>query len=104
MKLIKKLMMTIIEPFTGIVSRRGGLSRTLAPKRDTLLLVGLADAVVTVAVHVLTGVAVMQVDIGGAVRAGAGAELRQVARVTGVTAWSARRLQLHSHFDSKQQS
>ncbi len=66
----------------------------MAPQRDTLLLVSLADAVVTVAVHVVAGVAVMQVDVGGAVRAGASAELREITRVTGFTAWSPCWLQL----------
>lgn len=70
-------------------------SRTLAPKCDTLLLVSLADAVVTVAIHVLAGVAVMQVDVGGAVRAAAGAELRKITGVAGFAARRACRLQLH---------
>ena len=77
------------------------LPRTLAPQRDALLLVSLADAVVTVAVHVVAGVAVVQVDVGGAVRAGAGAELRQITGVTGFTAWSACWLQLHTHRDTE---
>lgn len=72
------------------------LKRTLAPQRDTLLLVSLANAVVTVAIHIVAGVAVVQVDVGGAVRAGAGAELGQITGVTGFTAWSACWLQLHS--------
>ena len=57
---------------------------------------GLADAVVAVAVHIVAGVAVVQVDIGRAVGVCAGAELRQVTRVTGVTAWGARWLQLQT--------
>lgn len=64
----------------------------------------LAHAVVTVAVHVVAGVAVMQVDVGGAVRAAAGAELRQITRVTGFAAWSACWLELHSNVHGKQQS
>lgn len=64
-----------IKPPAG---RASHLPHTLAPQRDTLLLVSLTDAVVTVAVHVVAGVAVMQVDVGGTVRAGAGAELRQI--------------------------
>lgn len=56
----------------------------------------LADAVVTVAVHVVAGVSVVQVDIGGAVGAAAGAELREVAGVAGLPAGRARQLQLHS--------
>lgn len=76
-------------------------SRTLAPKCDTLLLVSLADAVVTVAVHVLAGVAVMQVDVGGAVRAAAGAELRKITGVAGFAARRACRLQLHVNIDDR---
>lgn len=57
---------------------RADLVRTLAPQRDALLLVSLANAVVAVAVHVLAGVAVVEVNVGGAVRAGSGAKLRQV--------------------------
>lgn len=66
----------------------------MAPERDALLLVSLAHAVVAVAVHLVAGVAVVQVDVGGAVRAAAGAELGQVAGVGGLAARSARRLQL----------
>lgn len=73
----------------------------MAPQCDTLLLVSLADAIVTVAAHVVAGVAVMQVDVGGAVRAGAGAELRQIARVAGFTAGRACQLQLHSEDKKK---
>ncbi len=73
MKHSQKLL--TIKPPTGRVSH---LPHTLAPQRDTLLLVSLTDAVVTVAVHVVAGMAVMQVDVGGTVRAGAGAELRQI--------------------------
>lgn len=67
----------------------------MAPQCDALLLVSLTDAVITVAVLVVAGVAVMQVDVGGAVRAATGAELRQITRVTGFTAGSACWLQLH---------
>lgn len=74
----------------------GGGSQTLAPKRYTLLLVRLADAVVTVAVHVVAGVSVVQVDVCGAVGAVAGAEFREVAGVAGLTAGRARLLQLGS--------
>lgn len=56
----------------------------------------LADAVVTVAVHVVAGMAVVQVDVGGAVGAGAGAELRQIAGVAGFAAGSACCLQLQA--------
>lgn len=95
-------MATIIEIFTG--SQPAGLPRTWTPQRDALLLVSLADAVVAVAVHVVAGVAVVQVDVGGAVGAGAGAELGQITGVTGFAAWSSRWLQLHSNVDSKRQS
>ena len=73
-----------------------GLWRGLtgAPQGDALLLVGLADAVVAVAVHAGAGVAVMQVHVGGAVGAGARAELWQVARVPRLAARRARQLQL----------
>lgn len=101
MKHVKNLA-TITELFMG--GQPGGLQHTLTPQCNTLLLVSLADAVITVAVHVVAGVAVMQVDVGGAVRAGTSAELRQITRVTGLTAWSACWLQLHSNVDSKQQS
>ena len=73
----------------------------MAPQCDTLLLVSLANAVIAVAVHVVAGVAVVQVDVGGAVRAGAGAELGQITGVTGFTAWSAGRLQLRSEIDRR---
>lgn len=71
----------------------------MAPERYTLLLVGLADAVVTVAVHVVAGVAVVQVDVGGTVGAAAGAELGEVAGVAGLSAGRAWRLQLRSDKD-----
>lgn len=45
----------------------------------------LADAVVAVALNALAGVPVMQVDVGWAVRVGAGTELGQVAGVTGLS-------------------
>lgn len=60
---------------------------------------GLADAVVTVAVHVVAGVAVVQVDVRGTVGAAAGAELGEVAGVAGLSAGRARRLQLRSDND-----
>lgn len=86
------------------MSQQGVLPHTLAPQGDTLLFVSLTDAVITVAVHVVAGVAIMQVDVGGAVRACTGAELREVTRVTGFTAWGACWFQLHSNVDSIQQS
>lgn len=95
MKHIEKLA-TIIEPFTDSRNQQRGFPPTLAPQCDTLLLVSLADTVITVTVHVVAGMAVMQVDIGGAVRAGTSAELWQITRVTGFTALSACWLQLHS--------
>lgn len=69
----------------------------MAPERDTLLLMSLADAVVTVTVHIVAGVAVVQVDVCRAMRAAAGAELGEVAGVAALAAGRARRLQLHSH-------
>lgn len=81
-----------------------GLPHTLAPQCDTLLLVSLTDAVVTVAVYIVASVAIMQVDIGGAVRACTGAELRQITRVTGFTAWRSGWLQLRSEINSNKQS
>lgn len=78
------------------MSQQGALPRTLAPQRDALLLVCLADAVVAVAIDVVAGVAVVQVDVGGAMWAGAGAELGEITGVTGFTARSSCRLQLHT--------
>lgn len=63
-----------------------GSAHTLPPKCYTLLLMCLTDAIITVAVYVAACVAVMQVDVGGAVRAGASAELREITRVAGFTA------------------
>lgn len=68
--------------------------QTCAPERDALLLMSLAHAVVAVPVHLVAGVAVVQVDVGGAVRAAAGAELRQVAGVGGLATRRASWLQL----------
>lgn len=59
--------------------------QTCAPQRDALLLVILAHAVVAVSVHLVAGVAVVQVDVGRAVRAAAGAELGQVTRVSSLS-------------------
>lgn len=69
-------------------------AHTLTPQCDTLLLVSLAYAVITVTIHVVAGVAIVKVDVGGAVRVVAGAKLWQIARVTGLTARRARWLQL----------
>lgn len=68
--------------------------RTWSPEGDALLLVGLADAVVAVAVHSLTRVPVVQVHVGRAVRTGSRAELREVAGVARVPARRSCRLQL----------
>lgn len=68
--------------------------RTWSPEGDALLLVGLADAVVAVAVHSLTRVPVVQVHVGRAVRTGSRAELREVAGVARVPARCSCRLQL----------
>lgn len=79
----------------------GGAVLTLSPECDALLLVCLADAVVTVPIYTLAGVSVVQVDVSRAVRVGAGAKLWQVTGVTGFTARSPWRLQLHrqTHHD-----
>lgn len=77
----------------------GGAVLTLSPQCDALLLVCLADAVVTVSIHTLTGVSVVQVDISGTVRIDACAKLRQITGVTGLTARSPCRLQLHNKHD-----
>lgn len=74
----------------------GGAVLTLSPQCDALLLVCLADAVVTVSIHTMTGVSVVQVDISGTVRIGACAELWQITGVTGLPARSPCRLQLHN--------
>lgn len=60
--------------------------RTWSPERDTLLLVGLTDAVVAVTVHPLTRVPVVQVHVAWAVGAGTRAELWEVTGVAGVPA------------------
>lgn len=51
---------------------------TWPPEGDALLLMRLADAVVAIAVHIVTCVSVVQVDICRAVGAGASAELGEV--------------------------
>lgn len=76
----------------------------MAPQCDTLLLMSLADAVITVAIHIVAGVAIMQVDVGGAVRAGTGAELGEITRVAGFPTWCACWLQLHSNVENRQKS
>lgn len=55
---------------------------------------GLADAIVAVAIHLLAWVPIVQVHIGWAVRTGPSAELREVAGVAGVPTRGSRRLQL----------
>lgn len=57
---------------------------------------GLADAVVAVALDAVTRVPVVQINVGGAVRAGARAELWQVAGVAGLPAQGASWLQLQT--------
>lgn len=59
---------------------------TWSPQGDALLLVGLADAVVAVALHVVARMAIMQINVGRAVRVGTSAELWQVTGVTGLSA------------------
>ena len=59
-----------------------------------MLLVGLADAVVAVAIHPLARVPVVQVHVGRAVRTGPRAELREVALPGLFTAQCARGQQL----------
>ena len=68
--------------------------RTWSPEGDALLLMGLADAIVAVAIHPLAWVPVVQVHVGWAVRTGPRAELREVAGVAGVPTRSSRWLQL----------
>lgn len=56
---------------------------TWSPQCDALLLVGLADAIVAVAINIVAGVAIMQINIGWAVGVGTSAELWQITGVTG---------------------
>lgn len=72
----------------------GGRFSTWPPEGDALLLVGLADAVVAVAIHPLARVPVVQVHVGWAVRTGPRAELWEVAGVAGVPTCGSRWLQL----------
>lgn len=85
----------------GFSRPAGGAVLTLSPECYALLLVCLADAVVTVSIYTLAGVSVMQVDISRALRVGTCAKLRQVTGVTGFTAWSPCRFQLYrqTHHD-----
>lgn len=64
----------------------------------------LADAVVAVALHAVTGVPVVQVDVGGAVGAGARAELGQVAGVAGFSTQGPSRFQLEAEMYVSQRS
>lgn len=57
----------------------------------------LADAVVAVAVNVVAGVPIMQINVGWAVRVSPGAELRQVTGVSGLSTQRASRFQLQTH-------
>lgn len=70
----------------------GGTVLTGAPQRDALLLMGLADAVVAVAIHAVAGVPVVEVDVRGTVGARPCAEFWQIAGIAGFPAWCARRL------------
>lgn len=73
----------------------------MAPQCDTLLLMSLADTIITVAIHIVAGMAIMQVDIGGTVRAGTGAELGEVTRVAGFPTRCACWFQLCSNVKQK---
>lgn len=64
---------------------------------------GLADAVVAVALHGVAGVAVVEVNVGRAVGVGARAEFGQVARVAGLATHGARRCELEKN-QSKHES
>lgn len=68
--------------------------RTWSPECDTLLLVGLADAVVAVTIHSLTRVPIMKVHIGWAVRGSPCTEFWEVTGIAGGSACSSWRLQL----------
>lgn len=58
----------------------------MAPQCYALLFMSLTNAIITVAVHVVAAMAIMKVDVGGTVRTGTGAKLRQITRVAGFTA------------------
>lgn len=75
-----------------------GLARcpTWSPQGDALLLVSLADAVVAVALHIVAGVSIVQINVGRAVRVGARAELWQVAGVAGLATKRSGQLQLRT--------
>lgn len=70
---------------------------TWSPQGDALLLMSLADAVVAVAINVVAGVPIMQINVGWAVRVGTSTELRQVTGVTGLSTQSAGHFQLRAH-------
>lgn len=72
---------------------RGWFS-TWSPECDTLLLVGLADAIVAVTIHSLTRVPIMKVHIGWAVRGSSCTEFWEVTGIAGGSACSSWRLQL----------
>lgn len=59
-----------------------------------MLLVGLADAVVTIAIYALAWVSIVQIDIGWAMWAGSGTELREVTGVARSSTCCSRGLQL----------
>lgn len=77
------------------------LELTWAPEGDALLLVGLADAIVAVAIHTGAGVPVVQVNIGRALRAGPRAELGQVAGIARLSARNPRCFQLQNKHNFK---
>lgn len=58
---------------------------TWPPQGDTLLLVSLTDAIVAVAIYIVAGVSIMQINVGRAVRVGTCTELWQVTGVTGLS-------------------
>lgn len=77
------------------------LALTWAPEGDALLLVGLADAVVAVAIHAMARVPIVQVNVGRALRAGPGAELGQVTGIARLSARNPRWLELQTHTASR---
>lgn len=62
---------------------------------------GLADAVVAVAIHAVARVPIVQVHVGRALRAGPGAELGQVAGIARLSARNPRWLELQTHTASR---
>lgn len=64
----------------------------------------LTDAVVAVALHVVAGVSIMQINVGRTVRVGPRAELWQVARVSGLPTKGAGQLQLRTQTQGDRES